>query len=181
VSFQSRALLAFNRKPVDQAALSIVGGPWPAIIVRWCFGPRRARCGSDLPQSLGLRPGLSSKDRLRCHVRRRCRGSGENLCCAGVPRRWQTDAVAGDYHRGIPLQCCVGNEEQRNQRKTNECKKGKDWHYAGLRHTRRGRRSRLVAQLISKTDCYMRGVFLPADINQNGDSFGGESATALCL
>jgi len=40
---------------------------------------------------------------------------------------------------------------------------------------------RLAAQLISKTDCYMRGVFLPADINQNGDSFGGESATALCL
>src|SRR5215475_8874292 len=46
----------------------------------------------------------------------------------GMPRLWQTDAVAGDYRRRTGFQRCIRNEQQRDQRQTDHCKKGESWH-----------------------------------------------------
>src|SRR5262249_43721191 len=45
-----------------------------------------------------------------------------------MPGRWQTRALAGDYHRRTVLQRCIRNEQQCNQHQTYRCKKGESWH-----------------------------------------------------
>src|SRR5215471_1159038 len=100
------------------------------------LSPRGTCRGLDLRQiilrrRLGLRH--SSAHEVRGHVGRRRWRCGEISYRAGIhrirmPRLWQTDAVAGDYWRRTGFQRCIRDEQQRDQRQTDYCKKGESWH-----------------------------------------------------
>src|SRR6186713_3551266 len=115
VACRRAGLLTLNRKSVGQlvrlvVVLPVAGGLRDAIIFGWRFSPRRARCGPDFVQNVRLRLGLSSTYRRRCHVGRGCWRGAERLYRVGMPWLWQTNAVAGDYHRRTALQRCIRNE-----------------------------------------------------------------------
>ena len=107
------ALLAADGKSVAPAVLSVVNRPRDVTVLWWRFG---------------LRLGLCSNHRLRCHVgcRRWC--AGENLNCVLMPLHWQTDTAAGGYRGGAIIEEGIRNKQKCKQRQTCHCKKRQNRH-----------------------------------------------------
>jgi hypothetical protein len=61
----------------------------------------------------------------------------EKFYRAVIRGRWQTDALAGDYHRRTALlQRSIRKEQQRHQHRTHHRKKSENWHWRPFRTAR---------------------------------------------